>query len=46
MRLFDYARVSTGQQSRDIQVNALQSEEIKPTRIFTNKNSGSDLQRN
>lgn len=40
MRLFGYARVSTGQQSLDIQVKALTEAGVKPSRIFTDKASG------
>lgn len=46
MRLFGYARVSTSQQSLDIQVNALQKEGVKKNRIFTDKTSGSHTVRN
>ncbi len=41
MRLFGYARVSTSQQSLDIQINALKDEGVDPDRIFTDKTSGS-----
>ena len=40
MRLFGYARVSTGQQSLAIQVKALEQAGVKPSRIFTDKASG------
>ena len=46
MRLFGYARVSTSQQSLDIQVNALRNEGIEKNRIFTDKTSGSHTDRN
>ena len=45
MRLFGYARVSTSQQSIDIQVKALREEGVESHRIFTDKVSGSDLDR-
>jgi DNA invertase Pin-like site-specific DNA recombinase len=45
MRLFGYARVSTSQQSLDIQIQSLKSEGVKESRIFTDKLSGSTLSR-
>ncbi len=45
MRLFGYARVSTSQQSLDIQVEALKQAGVKPNRIFTDKESGSHAKR-
>lgn len=45
MRLFGYARVSTSQQSLDIQVEALKQAGVKPNRIFTDKGSGSHTKR-
>lgn len=45
MRLFGYARVSTSQQSLDIQVNSLKDEGVKTSRIFTDKISGSHTDR-
>ena len=45
MRLLGYARVSTGQQSLDIQVKALLEAGVKPSRIFTDKASGGNAER-
>lgn len=45
MRLFGYARVSTSQQSLDIQVRALKEAGVKTNRIFTDKASGSSTDR-
>lgn len=45
MRLFGYARVSTSQQSLDIQVRALRDAVVKANRIFTDKASGSSSDR-
>ena len=45
MRLFGYARVSTSQQSLDIQIKLLKEEGIKASRIFTDKSTGSKLDR-
>jgi len=45
MRLFGYARVSTSQQSLDIQIKALKEAGVKPSRIFTDKISGSHVNR-
>ena len=45
MRTFGYARVSTSQQSLDIQIKALEEAGAHPQRIFTDKASGSDTQR-
>lgn len=45
MRLFGYARVSTSQQSLDVQVKALKSEGVRANRIFTDKVSGSHINR-
>jgi DNA invertase Pin-like site-specific DNA recombinase len=45
MRLFGYARVSTSQQSLDIQVKALKAEGVKPNRIFSDKVTGSHVKR-
>jgi len=45
MRLFGYARVSTSQQSLDIQIKTLQESGVKERRIFTDKVSGSHVNR-
>jgi DNA invertase Pin-like site-specific DNA recombinase len=45
MRLFGYARVSTSQQSLDVQVRVLKAEGVKANRIFTDKVSGSHVNR-
>jgi DNA invertase Pin-like site-specific DNA recombinase len=45
MRLFGYARVSTSQQSLDSQVKALKEAGVKTSRIFTDKASGSHVDR-
>ena len=45
MRLFGYARVSTSQQSLDLQVKALRNEGVRANRIFTDKISGGHLNR-
>ncbi|CAK6466043.1 TPA: recombinase family protein [Klebsiella variicola subsp. variicola] len=45
MRLFGYARVSTSQQSLDIQIKALKEAGVKASRIFTDKASGSSVDR-
>jgi len=45
MRLFGYARVSTSQQSLDIQINSLKEAGVKENRIFTDKASGSNMDR-
>jgi len=39
MRFFGYGRVSTSQQSLDIQVNKLKDAGVKANRIFTDKTS-------
>lgn len=46
MRLFGYARVSTSQQSLDIQIKALKESGVKANRIFTDKVSGNSTVRN
>jgi DNA invertase Pin-like site-specific DNA recombinase len=45
MRVFGYARVSTSQQSLDIQMNALEAAGVKKFRIFCDKGSGSNTKR-
>jgi hypothetical protein len=45
MRLFGYARVSTSQQSLDIQIKALKNAKVEAGRIFTDKISGGNLDR-
>lgn len=45
MRLFGYVRVSTSQQSLDIQMKALKEAGVKASRIFTDKASGSHTDR-
>lgn len=45
MRLFGYARVSTSQQSLDIQIRALKDAGVKANRIFTDKASGRSTDR-
>ena len=45
MRLFGCARVSSSQQSLDIQINALQAEGVEAHRIFTDKRTGSHMDR-
>jgi DNA invertase Pin-like site-specific DNA recombinase len=45
MRLFGYARVSTSQQSLDIQINALKQAGVNENRIFTERATGNHTQR-
>lgn len=45
MRLFGYARVSTSQQSLDIQIKTLQEAGVKENRIFTDIASGINFKR-
>lgn len=44
-RLFGYGRVSTSQQSLDIQIDALKAEGVEENRIFTDKATGSNTDR-
>lgn len=46
MRLIGYARVSTSQQSLDLQIQALRAKGVKPSRIFTDKATGANVDRN
>lgn len=45
MRLFGYARVSTSQQSLELQVNALKEAGVKENRIFTDVATGANAKR-
>ena len=45
MRLFGYARVSTSQQSLDIQLQTLKEAGVEERRIFSDKITGSQLER-
>ena len=45
MRLFGYARISTSKQSLEIQIQALLKEGVKRSRIFTDRSTGADLDR-
>ena len=45
MRLFGYARVSTSQQSLDTQLKALREAGVRESRIFSDKATGSNLNR-
>ena len=45
MRLFGYARVSTSQQSLDVQLKALKEAGVREDRIFSDKATGSNLNR-
>lgn len=45
MRLFGYARASTSQQSLDVQTKALKAEGVRASRIFTDKLTGSHVNR-
>lgn len=45
IRFFGYAKVSTSQQSLDIQVKALKEAGVRANRIFTDEDSGSHTNR-
>jgi len=45
MRVFGYARVSTGQQLLDLQIKALTAAGVEPHRLFTDKESGGNMHR-
>lgn len=45
MRIFGYGRVSTSNQCLDLQIDRLKKEGVKPTRIFTDKASGKNVDR-
>ena len=45
MRLFGYARVSTNQQSLELQTKALKEAGVQERRIFTDKATGKDINR-
>ena len=45
MRLFGYARVSTSQQSLEVQLKALKHQGVIASRLFTDKQSGKDAER-
>ena len=45
MRLFGYARVSTSQQSLELQIKALKDAGVEDHRIFTDKKSGKNMDR-
>ncbi|SFP18970.1 Site-specific DNA recombinase [Cohaesibacter marisflavi] len=45
MRLFGYARVSTSQQSLDVQLKTLKEAGVRKDRIFSDKATGSNLNR-
>lgn len=45
MRLFGYGRVSTNQQSLDVQIESLKNAGVFPSRIYSDKATGSNTNR-
>jgi DNA invertase Pin-like site-specific DNA recombinase len=45
MRLFGYARVSTSQQSLELQIKTLNAAGVTPSRLFSDKATGSNTER-
>ena len=45
MRLFGYARVSTSQQSLNVQIKTLKEAGVRADRIFSDKATGSNAER-
>ena len=45
MRLFGYGRVSTNQQSLDIQIAALKAQGVDDHRLFSDKATGKNMER-
>jgi len=46
MHKYGYARVSTNQQSLDIQIDAIKKQGVNGNRIFVDKSSGKNMDRN